>query len=491
MFKMDHQKIVNLGVLLGYFPDAKGCCTAFTLKWLEACMLNEEHLFNQRVKTITNSFNIVSSIKSLFSKNPVNTLLQQINDTKEKVKQHQQLDDNEVNLLEILAFYENMALIQFPEKALEIYSDKQLIENLPIITASDKMTTLGVLTTVYSTLGDYSIPKNTDKFLDHLSQAIETTNYSEQTTIGFTLTASNHAIGLTYQTHSKCWTFMDINQWPSIKITTQEIAQRLPRSFNTNAQHPHTFFNIKISTPLHQKQRQQLVDQLNQHNFITKDIAKHAEITNIMIRAVQTGHVDLITQLAQYDVSVNATNAEGLTLVHIAIRNGRMDVLIKLKELGANLNTPDAEGSTPLMYAATLGFLNAIGILEPSVTTINEADKQGYTSIHYAILSNNVDVITKFQELGAAIDTSWSENSPAYIAVKSGSVNMIEKLYDLGTDYNAYGSLLITAANLAYANQHHNVLDKFHELGIDFFTPPKDEIISPELYDLIPDTELY
>jgi len=53
MKRSTHNAVIKLGLALGYPIDDKGCCQGFTLKWLEACFINQETQFIERVQKIS------------------------------------------------------------------------------------------------------------------------------------------------------------------------------------------------------------------------------------------------------------------------------------------------------------------------------------------------------------------------------------------------------------------------------------------------------
>lgn len=103
-----HNSLQALGSSLGYSGlIAGGYCNGFTLKWLEARFLGDKelHRFTDRVKRI---------------RSKKNHLVKQINHV--MAKKGALLTDSDMDLLEILAFYEGIELYQAPANFVHIFT---------------------------------------------------------------------------------------------------------------------------------------------------------------------------------------------------------------------------------------------------------------------------------------------------------------------------------------------------------------------------------
>lgn len=61
-----HRSVFSLRKALGYHDTEEGCCLGVTLRWIEACILNEEPIFDARIRRIHSDGNsLVNSINDV------------------------------------------------------------------------------------------------------------------------------------------------------------------------------------------------------------------------------------------------------------------------------------------------------------------------------------------------------------------------------------------------------------------------------------------
>jgi len=89
-----HQSLINLAIKLGYTQDDEGLCRGITLRCLEAYQLGEQDKFIKRINKIINIDNLDILIR----------------EAQEKVKQQEALSPHDLELLEILSFYDSLFL---------------------------------------------------------------------------------------------------------------------------------------------------------------------------------------------------------------------------------------------------------------------------------------------------------------------------------------------------------------------------------------------
>lgn len=266
------QDIFELGLALGYFSEhnQQGVCNGITMAWISACVLGEEKHFQQRIQHISDQADQW-------------TLLAHINQAKEKVKQHLPLSAEEINLLEILAFYEQILLFQQPEKYVAVFNARYTQQNIiaiSTIAASKSMESEGGLCPFHVNIGLYT-PNELADYLDRIAHAINAINLPIGSKISFMLGGYDHAQGLSYDPTRQIWSLMDINQWPPTDFSnTQQLAEKIIAGFTfTDTTPDYTVFDtLLISTLADIKKNpeplQQLVTQLN---TIKKEIPITAE----------------------------------------------------------------------------------------------------------------------------------------------------------------------------------------------------------------------
>lgn len=176
-----------------------GSCHGITITWLEACMIGHGGQFARRVNKITTEKNLPDQIETI----------------RNKVKRHEALDNNALDLLEISAFYDAMHLHQALSWHSKIFNKslpQAQIEDIAPFAASEKMERYGGIEVVHFCQGIFT-DIELGNYLDSIAAAIDRVGYCNGVVIGFALSGFKHAIGLTYEVGFG-WTFMDINKWP-------------------------------------------------------------------------------------------------------------------------------------------------------------------------------------------------------------------------------------------------------------------------------------
>jgi ankyrin repeat protein len=377
-------KLIELGSLLGYPPYAGGYCHGFNMKWLEASFIHENEQFAQRVETI-------------FNTSP-ELLIDRINHVKEKAKQHEVMSPEDIDLLEILSFYEGVSLYQRPHAYSTMFNAPLTQEDINDVTklaASNKMESAGGLSAIFSKPWLHS-QQNIAEYLDGLAFVICRLDFEPQTTIGFELSSSRHVIALSYQTDSNTWTIMDINQWPPKSFDVMSSEECVPHIFNglqsghIEQKHSMAFITRVIiagENPL-------LVKKLNDYHkefTITEGIAKRVGSggVTVLTLAAETGDVAMITELVAHGANINHVNERGVTPICIAAGYGQVEAVSKLAELGANLDSA-------VVYAATYGHVDVISKLDQLGADLNAPSSEDGATLLFLAAQNGREEIARY-----------------------------------------------------------------------------------------------
>ena len=199
-----HRALISLGKKLGYTDKDTGLCYGTTLRFLEACLLGEQEKFIRRMNTIAKT-------------DGLDVLITQ---AKEKVKQHQALTPYDLDLLDVLSFYDSLFLYHTPAEYAQVFNEKNLrqmdIDNISRLACSDRIQAEGGLTAIYSESNSYTKNKIND-YLTDIQSIISDNSTLPENNLGMLLSSQNHAIGLFYQAECRKWLVMDINQWPPVE----------------------------------------------------------------------------------------------------------------------------------------------------------------------------------------------------------------------------------------------------------------------------------
>ena len=94
---------------------------------------------------------------------------------------------------------------------------------------------------------------------------------------------------------------------------------------------------------------------------------------------------------------VNATDEEGLTLIHLILAskpNKESANMIKiLAPLNKNPNSPNSMGVTPMGVAAMEGHLDVVQSLVPFFTNANAEESSGFSPIQLAVMQGHTEIV--------------------------------------------------------------------------------------------------
>ena len=437
-----HDAIVSFGRSLDYPINLKGCCTGFTLKWLEACFLHEEQQFKARVKIICASNHQL--------------LKNQIFHTKAKISRGEKPSKAEYALSEIPAFYEGIELYLSAGNHDSIFGESVLFHNFAKISqfaASKKIEQLGGLTTIYTEAGIYTEEELT-KHLDNLKNAIK---YHQQN-VGILLINYNHVIGLHYDIKNQTWSVMDINQWPPYQSDDNlSIAKKIMAGFKMVSGLTNTLnnlfssFNTIIISPTlkqHPALTAQLTKLRNHHlSLITKELAQRRDVTNMLYIATDLEDLDAVNQLLAKDADPTITIPEGFSSLHICAQRNHLTIaenIIKTlveKDKTEFINRVLPSGSTPLLDAIANEHFKMANLLIKAII-----GNKGIADLRVAnVFSNmpfyvNASMISDyFRELRLAVTPADYRRlltrpndagcMPLYLAANTGKLEIVEMYF--------------------------------------------------------------
>ncbi|WP_353285322.1 ankyrin repeat domain-containing protein [Wolbachia endosymbiont (group A) of Beris morrisii] len=170
-----------------------------------------------------------------------------------------------------------------------------------------------------------------------------------------------------------------------------------------------------------------------------------------------SGNLGIVEFLVSKDVSVNATDKYGCTLLHWAALKGHSDIAKFLVDKEANVNAKDILGRTPMHFAvmnnhkdiqdvygrgytyttAESNYEEVIQLFLMRGASINEADKNGETPLHLASWGGHLDTLQHLINNGANISTKDSSGkTPLDIARDKGHNNLVQYLQQTQSSLN-------------------------------------------------------
>lgn len=122
--------------------------------------------------------------------------------------------------------------------------------------------------------------------------------------------------------------------------------------------------------------------------------------------------------------------------IHDAAKKGDVPAITAALEAGADVNESDG-WATPLWYAARRGHEDAAKLLIARGADVNLTTKFSGPPLLGAIERKNGILVKLLLASGAIPNAALKTNSALYLAAKSGCLECVEALVDLGADVNA------------------------------------------------------
>jgi ankyrin repeat protein len=239
-----------------------------------------------------------------------------------------------------------------------------------------------------------------------------------------------------------------------------------------------------------------------------------------LMNACQNGHIDVVNQLIDVKVDVNAYDMCSRTPLTFACQNGHMNVVNHLIEAKANVNARDDDqsyggGRTPLMNICTGGrhrrnsvvtklidskadvnvcdnggmtsltwacfrsYIGGVDRLIDAKADVNAHDFGGYTPLMAACVYGHHDVIDDDHHvvinrlIDAKADVNAHDNlgnTPLMEACWAGHIGAINRLIDAKADVNASNNMGMTPLKSACQEGHNDAVNRllqFDDIDID------------------------
>ncbi|HAU3847400.1 ankyrin 3 [Legionella pneumophila] len=459
-----HNAVLTCFLELGY-SDVEGVCHGISIRWLEACMSGEEHVFHERIKRIEQ---IVSSGQDIVK------LMDAV-----KEKKGKNLSAEDQDLLDIQAFFDSLDLYHMPYRHTELFglssdSNQKNIAFHSDLAASDKINALGGLSQVYS---QALIPDEAElkHYLDELGFIMQAGSGSRKDVLGVLLSSFDHTLALTYKPGNG-WGFMDINQYPSKVFKTEEtglLAKMIIKGLNSVPSSNYIALDASIYTTTRNPQVYSLSTQLGQFkssHVITPEIASREQNgMGLAWIAARIGDIALISELAKHQIDLNKAEENGFTLAHLAVQQGDVALISELARHGVDFNKPAKHGVTTAHFSAQQGDVAVIAELAKYGVDFNKADESGVTPVHLVARNGHIAAIAELAKHGVDFNkASRSGDTPAYLAAQNGHAAVITELAKNNVNVhepNEHGS---TLAHIAAQKGHVNVIAELAKHQVDF-----------------------
>ncbi|WP_298623185.1 ankyrin repeat domain-containing protein [uncultured Legionella sp.] len=430
MIKLTHNDLLKFGQLLGYPLHSLGLCQGFSGMLMQAILVQEEEQFWARL-------NFIAKYKYNFS-----LLTNKIEKTKLKAqKTKEQLNEQDIELLELLAFYDGIELYLMSSNHRDVFNNRYVspnnLDEVYSLTHSKKLeqnNLMILLDRVYA----FNRASLTD-YLNDLETVVN--NYPN---LPILVRSSNHSVLLKYNKHNseKPWMYVDTNDFSTYpkrsryyrELNTEELVHGLFNSLSQNSEH--IVFNATLVTTQKQPflERREL-EQLRRKYPINPEQAVMYDKygTGLLYLSCQYGNVEVIHNLLAYkDIKINEARPDQTTPLYIACQNGNIDAIkLLLARKDIKINQARDDGVTPFYIACLKGHIEAIQLLLTHENLdINKAMLYGATLLYIACENGDIGVI-KILLSHPDIKVNEARNdgvTPLFIACMNGHIEAIKLL---------------------------------------------------------------
>ena len=187
---------------------------------------------------------------------------------------------------------------------------------------------------------------------------------------------------------------------------------------------------------------------------------------NPLWEAAAQGDRDLVNQLINAGMDVDASDKQGWTALHLASAEGQKGMVQQLLDAGADVTKVAKDGATALWVALLGGHHEVLLILIQSGADLTGTDPTGRPPLLVAVELKDVQAVTVFLRNGALPNASTNDGTtPLMAAAATGQTGLIEQLIQHGAEVNAVNQEGATALMLAAATGQPKALEFLIQSG--------------------------
>ncbi|KAJ8675017.1 hypothetical protein QAD02_010803 [Eretmocerus hayati] len=168
----------------------------------------------------------------------------------------------------------------------------------------------------------------------------------------------------------------------------------------------------------------------------------------------------IMDSIAKNPEALNASFWQGNTPLHLVVERRMHDSIEYLLNCGADCNIKNAIGKTPLHLAFDKKDKPSLSLMMKKLDSItkNPIDNYGLSHFHIACSTNEVDVVERFVEFGADVNTPvqfnstfWPGFTPLHFAARFRQVEVANTLLKRGASYAITDKNGLSAFDVAIA----------------------------------------
>lgn len=191
-------------------------------------------------------------------------------------------------------------------------------------------------------------------------------------------------------------------------------------------------------------------------------------MTNQLHTAVETGQLEIVSNLIAQGVDVNLEDANRNTLLELAVRSQNVKILELLLKAQAKVNIINdfLNECTPLHIAVELQNESISKILLNAGADVNAENDYMDTPLHKAVKFKSFNISKLLLESGANVNAkNRSRKTPLHLAVQAAEVNILKLLLTSGADLEIEDSSDETALFMAVKLMNINLMEVLLEAG--------------------------
>jgi len=158
-----------------------------------------------------------------------------------------------------------------------------------------------------------------------------------------------------------------------------------------------------------------------------------------LVEAIKEGDVENAKQaLAAHPEWAAGVDEGNLTMLHLTAMSGSPDLVSQLLDLGMDVNAKTLSAETPLHLACTTGQTETIKLLLKNKADVNAKVETGETALHIAAGLGYKDAVMALLIWNAdPMAVNDDGNTPLHEAAREGSTSVARRLFTRNVDVNA------------------------------------------------------
>ena len=171
-----------------------------------------------------------------------------------------------------------------------------------------------------------------------------------------------------------------------------------------------------------------------------------------LLNAAWWGNINVVRELLDKGVDVNAKHRDGWTALMYAAKNGHTDIARLLLDNGADTDSRSKYKTTAVMHAAERGHFDTVNVLLDNGADVNAKAESGCTALLFAAEKGQTEIVKLLLDRGADLNArNEYGKTPLIGAIKNGHIDTLKVLLDNNADINPDGSIRSEEAALSIA----------------------------------------